>query len=58
MCEHHCSRIQAWFRFRRCFVATAFNDLYPLSLHEDEINRSGSNPSAWFSMATDNGLAV
>jgi hypothetical protein len=56
--EHHCSGIQAWLRFLRCFVSTAINDLRSFLPREDEIIRSGCHPFAWFSMATDNGLAV
>lgn len=54
MSEYNSSRIRAWLRLPRCFVATAINDLYPLGLREAEINHSGSNPFVWFSTPTDN----
>jgi len=34
------------------------NDLHPFGVPDDEVSRSGSSPSVWFSMAKDNGLAV
>ena len=50
----HCSRIRARLCLRRCFVSTTINGLHSFGLPEAEVIRSGSSPSVWFSMATDN----
>ena len=57
-CECHYSRICTWLRLHRCFVTTAINYLHSLGLCEDEVGRSGSSPSAWFSMAADTNFSV